>query len=79
MSGNKKIKRLDARGAFCPVPTVMVSMALEKMRAGERVDLVADDPVTRRDLAGWCREYGHRVLGIFELRDGFRVRIQKRL
>lgn len=77
MSVKKKVKRLDARGAFCPVPTVRVSLALEKMGAGEVLDLLADDPTTRRDLVGWCGEFGHRVLGIFELRKGFRVRIQK--
>jgi TusA-related sulfurtransferase len=45
--------------------------------AGGMIDLLADDPTTRRDLVGWCGEFGHRVLGIFELRKGFRVRIQK--
>jgi TusA-related sulfurtransferase len=56
----------------------MVSLALEKMAPGERVDLLADDPTTRRDLAGWCGEFGHRILGIAELRGGFRIRIQKK-
>lgn len=77
MSGKNKVKRLEARGAVCPVPTVMVSLALEKMSPGGMIDLLADDPTTRRDLVGWCGEFGHRVLGIFELRKGFRVRIQK--
>lgn len=75
--GRKRIKKVEARGALCPLPTVMVSLALEKMAAGDVVDLLADDPTTRRDLVVWCGEFGHRVLEIAELRRGFRVRIQK--
>ncbi|MBK8576427.1 MAG: sulfurtransferase TusA family protein [Elusimicrobia bacterium] len=70
---------VEARGALCPVPTVLASLALEKRRPGEMVDLLADDPTTRRDLPGWCAEFGHRVLDVVELSRGFRIRIQKHL
>lgn len=73
-----KIVKVEARGALCPLPTVMVSLALEKMGPGELVDLLADDPTTRRDLVAWCGEFGHRVLEMAELRRGFRVRIKKK-
>ncbi len=70
-------QRIEARGSFCPVPTVMAALALETAEPGALIDLLADDPVTRRDLVSWCGEFGHRVLHIRDLRKGFCVRIQK--
>jgi TusA-related sulfurtransferase len=55
----------------------LASLALEKKHPGEFVDVLADDVTTRRDLPGWCAEFGHRVLEIVDLRKGFRIRIQK--
>ncbi|MBL8023336.1 MAG: sulfurtransferase TusA family protein [Elusimicrobia bacterium] len=69
---------MDARGAFCPVPTVRLSLTLEKNSPGTVVDLLADDPTTRRDLVAWCAEFGHRVVGVVDLKRGFRVRVQKK-
>jgi TusA-related sulfurtransferase len=78
MAEMRRVRRVEARGTLCPVPTVMASLVLETMSPGQVIDLYADDPTTRRDLAGWCAEFGHSVLGIVELRQGFRVRIQKK-
>jgi TusA-related sulfurtransferase len=55
----------------------MACLALEKMGTGGWLDLWADDPTARRDLPAWCAEFGHRVLGIVEGKNCFRVRIQK--
>lgn len=77
--GVRYVRRVEARGAICPLPTVRVSLALEEMAPGGILDLLADDPTTRRDLVEWCGEFGHRVLGTFEMRKGFRIRIQKHL
>lgn len=71
-------KRIEARGSFCPVPTVKAALALEKAAPGALIDLLADDPTTRRDLVHWCAEFGHRVLHIRDLRKGFCIRIQKK-
>ncbi len=75
--GARPVRVVDARGALCPVPTVMAALALEAGAAGCVVEIRTDDPTTRRDLPLWCDEFGHRVVGVRDGQGEFRVRIQK--
>lgn len=68
---------VDARGLLCPLPTVKASLALEKLRGGDVLEVLSDDPVTRRDLPAWCRESGHRVLSVESAGEHFKLRIKK--
>lgn len=70
-------RTVDARGCLCPVPTVKAALALEEMDKGKLLELLADDPVTRRDLPAWCRERGHVLLSIREDDGFFHILIQK--
>lgn len=69
---------VDARGRFCPMPTLLAALTLEKMRPGDILELHGDDPSTRRDLPAWCVESGHRFLGFGDApAASFVARIQK--
>lgn len=70
-------RRLDARGYLCPMPTALASLAIEEMASGDVLELVADDPTTRRDLPGWCREFGHDLQSIQEKDGHFVLTIRK--
>ncbi|HEY3813779.1 MAG TPA: sulfurtransferase TusA family protein [Caulobacteraceae bacterium] len=41
---------IDARGHRCPIPSLRLRKALEGMAEGERVTLLADDPMARIDV-----------------------------
>jgi tRNA 2-thiouridine synthesizing protein A len=41
---------VDARGHRCPAPTLRLRRALERARPGERVVLLATDPLARIDV-----------------------------
>ncbi len=41
---------IDARGHRCPIPSLRLRKALEGMADGERVILLADDPMARVDV-----------------------------
>jgi tRNA 2-thiouridine synthesizing protein A len=41
---------VDARGHRCPAPTLRLRRALEGARPGQRVRLLADDPMARIDV-----------------------------
>lgn len=69
--------QVDARGALCPLPTVKSALALEQMAPGDVLELLADDPVTKRDLPAWCRGAGHVFLGIEEDKGFFHIYIQR--
>ena len=49
---------VDARGHRCPAPTLRLRRALEAMRPGERVLLLADDPLARIDIPHFVAETG---------------------
>jgi tRNA 2-thiouridine synthesizing protein A len=70
-------RRVDARGLLCPLPTVKAALELENMPHGQVLELLADDPATRRDLPGWCAEAGHRLLSVKGSGKAFRIRIKK--
>jgi tRNA 2-thiouridine synthesizing protein A len=50
---------VDARGHRCPVPTLRLRRALEGAASGQRVRLLADDPMARIDVPHFVAEAGH--------------------
>ncbi len=73
----KADKTLDARGLSCPMPSVKTALALEAMRAGSVLEVVADDPVSRQDLPVWAEATGNTVLGMVEENGAIRIFIKK--
>lgn len=53
---------VDARGHRCPVPTLRLRKALEQVEAGQRVRLLADDPMAKVDVPHFAAETGDRVV-----------------
>ncbi len=48
-------KTLDVRGAKCPVPIVKAKQALDGMRAGDQLEVLATDPGSVADFQGWAK------------------------
>jgi len=55
-------KVLDARGLFCPSPVQQTNVELSKMRVGEILTVLADDPAAEDDISSWARRLGHEVI-----------------
>jgi tRNA 2-thiouridine synthesizing protein A len=62
MAASSAAFTIDARGHRCPVPTLRLRRALEAMRAGDLVRLIADDPMARIDTPHFVREAGHELI-----------------
>lgn len=60
---------LDLRGYRCPIPVLKARRRLETMSAGERLEILADDPVAKIDMPHFCAGAGH-VLERATERDG---------
>lgn len=56
------MKELDLRGLRCPLPALRTEKTLRAMRDGERLLVLADDPLASIDIAHLCRENRHRLL-----------------
>lgn len=55
---------IDARGHRCPVPTLRLRRALEKAAPGQRLVLLADDPLARIDVPHFAAAQGCQVISL---------------
>ena len=59
--------RLDVLGHYCPVPVRHARKSLEKMKGGEVLELLADDPETLHDVPILIDRLGHRLVDIIKV------------
>ncbi|MFQ5354087.1 MAG: sulfurtransferase TusA family protein [Thermodesulfobacteriota bacterium] len=74
-------RRLDARGMSCPMPSVKTALELEEMEPGEILEVITDDPVSKKDLPVWALASGNTVLevseGVIEGHEAITIYVQK--
>ncbi len=70
-------KTLDARGLSCPMPSVKTALALEAMSHGQVIEVLTDDPVSKRDLPVWAQSTGNVLLGIEEENTTIKIYLKK--
>jgi tRNA 2-thiouridine synthesizing protein A len=61
MSGTAEIL-VDARGHRCPTPTLRLQKAMREARPGQRIRLLADDPLARIDVPHFLQSHGGRLI-----------------
>lgn len=69
---------LDLRGLNCPMPVLKSRRALARLAVGERIEVLATDPLAALDLTHLCREDGHELVGISTEGGLVRAVIRKR-
>ncbi len=70
-------KTLDARGLSCPMPSVKTALALEKMEVGDVLEVLTDDPVSRKDLPVWAENTGNTLLGLEQEDTTIKIYLKK--
>ena len=53
---------VDARGHRCPAPTLRLQRALRLARPGQRVRLLADDPLAKIDVPHFLASKGYPLI-----------------
>jgi TusA-related sulfurtransferase len=61
---------LDVLGLFCPLPILLAAREMQKLRPGELLEVVGDDPGIREDMPAWCDRAGHRLLEMADEAEG---------
>ncbi len=56
--------KLDAIGLFCPEPVFRTKIEIEKMKSGQVLTVLADDPAAEDDISRWVTRNGHQLLGM---------------
>ncbi|NPB06600.1 MAG: DUF3343 domain-containing protein [Aquificae bacterium] len=64
----KPDKTLDLTGLSCPLPVVMTSEAMRKLRDGQVLKVVATDPGFEKDIWDWAKKSGNELIKLE--RDG---------
>lgn len=69
---------LDVRGLDCPMPLLKAKRALNGMRGGERLRVLATDKGSVRDFEVFSRQSGHPLISSEE-RDGVFIHVIEKL
>ncbi len=70
---NQEPEILDLTGLKCPLPALYARRRLERARPGQRVIVLADDPLAVVDVPHMCHQEGYCVETIS--REGARARM----
>ncbi len=68
---------VDARGLDCPLPLLKAKQALNRMAAGELLEICATDAGSVRDFAVFSEQSGHPLLKSEEHGGEYRYIIRK--
>ena len=68
---------LDCVGLYCPMPIVKTADKIKSLKAGEVLEVVADDPGIKQDMQAWCKATGHECLGMEEAGKEIKVYVKK--
>jgi len=80
VSGKKEIKpdkTIDTVGLYCPVPLFRTREALETMKKGQVLEVLADDPAAESDLQSFTKRTGHKMLKLEKDEGNLRFLIEK--
>jgi len=68
---------VDATGLACPMPLLQAKRALNAMRPGQRLRVLATDQGSVRDFRVFAEQSGHRLLQSDEADGVYRYLIEK--
>ena len=72
-----EVKKLDARGLFCPEPVFKTNIELAKMQTGETLLVLVDDPMAEIDMRDYCNKSGYDILDMKKTDNDFEFTIKK--
>ena len=70
LSTIKAASVVDARGSACPGPLLEAKKGIGKVKVGETLEILSNDPGTKNDIPIWAKKVGHEYLGHLQS-DGY--------
>jgi len=55
-------KILDCKGLSCPEPILSIKKAMNDVKSGEIVEMLATDPGSVNDMASWAKRTGNEIV-----------------
>ena len=69
---------VDALGLFCPLPVIKTEKKLRKLRAGDVVKVLSDDPTFPKDISDWRRKSGNILIELRETKSTYQAYVKKK-
>ncbi|NHI89907.1 MAG: sulfurtransferase TusA family protein [Candidatus Thorarchaeota archaeon] len=70
MSEMEPAESLDCVGLFCPQPLFQTREAIDRLKPGEVLEMISDDPAAEEDIKRFAKRTGNILLSFERLEDG---------
>jgi TusA-related sulfurtransferase len=70
MKKDEPAETLDCVGLYCPQPLFQTREAIDKLRVGEVLEVLADDPAAEEDLKAFAKRTGNEIVLYEKQKDG---------
>lgn len=71
-------QKIDLRGIGCPINYIKTKLELERMKAGQILEILLDDGEPILSVPRSAKEDGHKILEINQTGNYFRILVKKR-
>ena len=71
------IVTIDCTGLNCPIPILRLSKAVKNLKTGERVEMIATDPGSVKDIQAWSRQTGNTLVESRQDQEKFKFIVEK--
>lgn len=68
---------LDCIGLACPMPIFKTSNKIREMKAGQVLEVQADDEGIEKDMPAWCKMTGNEFMGLYKEKGEYHVFVKK--
>lgn len=69
-SDAKPDRMIDLIGFYCPIPVLNTREEIDKMKVGQVLEVLADDPAAEEDITRWSKRFGQEILSLDKEKDG---------
>ncbi len=74
---SKADRTLNCIGLYCPEPVIKTREELDKMRANETLEVLADDPAAEADIKSLIKHLHYEILKVSKNGDTVSIVIKK--
>ncbi len=75
---HKPTVTIDCVGLFCPQPIFQTRLQLDKLKPGDVLELLTDDPAAEEDIKAFCKKTGNELIKIKKEGNILRFLIRKK-
>jgi TusA-related sulfurtransferase len=70
MKTDEPAETLDTVGLFCPQPLFQTREAMDRLRSGQILEVLADDPAAEEDLKRFVKRTQNELVSFEKMSDG---------